>query len=227
MVTSSETARDAATLLIKALDLIGTVVFAMSGAMVGARRGTDVFGTLALAFVTATFGSVARDVLLGSLPPAAVTSWYPLALAVGTGALTLRFRASFRRLRDPVQVLDAVGLGIFAVAGTQKALDLGVNWPMAAVLGMISGIGGGMVRDMLTARTPIVLVDQIYALAALAAGLVVVAGSRAGLPPTLVTFAGAALCLLLRMVALSRGWRLPRVRARREARTTTARGRPR
>jgi uncharacterized membrane protein YeiH len=213
MDAASETAREAATLLIGALDLVGTVVFAMSGAMEGVRRGTDVFGALALAFVTATFGSVVRDVVLGSLPPAAVASWHPLALALVAGSLTLRFHASFRRLRHPVQALDAIGLGIFAVAGTQKALYLGVNWPMAAVIGMISGIGGGMVRDMLTARTPIVLVDEIYALAALAAGLVVVAGSRAGLPSTVVTLAGAALCMSLRLVALSRGWRLPRVRA--------------
>lgn len=209
-----ETAHQAATLLIASLDLVGTIVFAMSGAMVGARRRTDVFGALTLAFVTATFGSVVRDVLLGTLPPAAVASWHPLAIALVAGTLTVRFHAWFQRFKHPVQALDAIGLGIFAVAGTQKALSLGVNWAMAAVIGMISGIGGGMVRDIMTTRTPVVLVDEIYALAALAAGLVVVAGSRAGLPSTAVAVAGAALCVILRLLALSRGWGLPRARAK-------------
>jgi uncharacterized membrane protein YeiH len=202
-----------ANLLVKALDLIGTFVFAISGAMLGIRQGMDLFGILVLGFVTAVFGGLLRDLLIGAIPPAAVGSWYYLALAVTAGLLAFWCHELLARLQQPVLFFDAAGLGIFAVAGTQKALDYGLNWPMAAVLGVISGIGGGMVRDVLAAQTPVVLRSDIYAVAALAGGLVVVAGSYLGLPSTFVALAGAALCVFLRIMALYRGWKLPRVRS--------------
>ena len=132
-----------------------------------------------------------------------------LALAVAAGLLTFRLHSLFDRLQHPVLFFDAAGLGVFAVAGTQKALDHGINWPMAAVLGMISGIGGCMMRDVLTAQVPTVLHADIYAVAALAGALVVVAGSEVGLPPTAVALAGIALCVFLRLMALYRSWKLP------------------
>ena len=202
-----------ANLLVLALDLIGTFVFAISGAMLGIRQGMDLFGILVLAFVTAVFGGILRDLLIGAVPPAAVGSWYYLALAVTAGLLAFWCHNLLARLQQPVLFFDAAGLGIFAVAGTQKALDYGLNWPMAAVLGVISGIGGGMVRDVLAAQTPVVLRSDIYAVAALAGGLVVVTGSYLGLPSTFVALAGAALCVFLRIMALYRGWKLPRVRS--------------
>lgn len=131
------------------LDLVGTFVFAVSGAAQGVQRGMDLFGVLVLAFVTAVVGGITRDVLIGAVPPASVAGWHNLALAVAAGLLVFRFYGLFDRLQQPVQFFDAAGLGVFAVAGTQKALDHGINWPMAAILGMISGIGGGMVRDVL------------------------------------------------------------------------------
>jgi uncharacterized membrane protein YeiH len=203
---------EAANLLIRALDLIGTFAFAVSGAMLGTRREMDVFGVLVLAFVTAVFGGILRDLLIGATPPAAVGSWHYLAIAVAAGLLTFWFHAVLAGLHQPVLFFDAVGLGIFAVAGTQKAIDYGLNWPMAVVLGMISAIGGGMVRDILAARTPVVLRSEIYAVAALAGGLTVVSGAYFGFPSTYATLAGAALCLLLRILALYRGWRLPSVK---------------
>jgi uncharacterized membrane protein YeiH len=203
---------EAANLLVRALDLIGTFVFAISGAMLGIRQGMDLFGILVLAFVTAVFGGVVRDLLIGAVPPAAVESWYYLALAGTAGLLTFWCHERLARLQQPVLFFDAAGLGIFAVAGTQKALDYGLNWPMAAVLGTISGIGGGMVRDVLAAQTPVVLRSDIYAVAALAGGLVVVAGAYVGLPSTFVALAGAALCVFLRIMALYQGWKLPIVR---------------
>jgi uncharacterized membrane protein YeiH len=198
-----------AVLLVKALDLIGTFVFAISGAALGVQRDMDLFGVLVLAFVTAVVGGITRDVLIGAVPPTSVASWHNLVLAVAAGLLVFRFHKLFHRLQHPVQFFDAVGLGVFAVAGTQKALDHGINWPMAAVLGMISGIGGGMVRDVLTAQVPTVLRADIYAVAALAGALVVVAGNEVGLPPIAVAFAGMALCVFLRLMALYRGWKLP------------------
>lgn len=203
-----------AVLLVRILDLVGTFVFAMSGAALGVQRGMDLFGVLVLAFVTAVFGGIARDVLIGAVPPTSIASWHNLALAVVAGLLVFRFFRLFDRLQHPVLFFDAVGLGVFAVAGTQKALDHGITWPMAAVLGMISGIGGGMVRDVLTAQVPTVLRADIYAIAALAGALVVVAGAATGLSPTAVGLAGTALCVFLRLMALYYHWKLPIARSR-------------
>src|SRR5688572_13327550 len=111
-------AMEAANLLVKALDLAGTFVFAISGAMLGVRRGMDLFGVLVLAFVTAVFGGILRDLLIGAVPPAAVASWLYLALSVTAGLLTFWCHGLFARLQQPVQFFDAAGLGIFAVAGT-------------------------------------------------------------------------------------------------------------
>jgi uncharacterized membrane protein YeiH len=199
--------------LIFALDLIGTFVFALSGAVLGVRRGMDLFGVLVLAFVTAVSGGIMRDVLIGVVPPAAIASWHDLAVSIAAGLVGLRFHASLGRLRFPVRFFDAAGLGLFAVAGTQKALEHGLTPAMAAVLGMVSGVGGGMVRDVLTAQIPAVLRSEIYALPALLAAVVVVAGELAGLPPATTTLPGAGLCIFLRMMAIYRGWNLPSLRS--------------
>lgn len=195
--------------LVQALDLIGTFAFALSGAVLGTRRRMDIFGVLVLAFVTATSGGIMRDLLLGAVPPEAIANWYALAIAVAAGLMAFWLRGPISHLRRPVLVLDAAGLGVFAVAGTYKALEYGLTPPMAAILGMISGIGGGMVRDVLTARVPVVLQAEVYATAALAAALVVVAGQWLGLSPAVVSLPAIGLCLVLRLVAISRGWRLP------------------
>jgi uncharacterized membrane protein YeiH len=196
-------------LLIQALDPIGIFVFALSGALLGAQRGMDLFGVLVLAFVTAVSGGIMRDLLIGAVPPAAIAGWHALAISVAAGLLAFRFAALLDRLRSPVQFFDAAGLGVFAVTGTQKALEYGLTPLMAAVLGMVSGIGGGMVRDVLTAQVPGVLKSEIYAVAALAGAAVVAAGSFAGLSATATALPGIALCLFLRMMAIYRGWTLP------------------
>lgn len=198
-----------AILLVRSLDLIGTFVFAISGATLGMRRGLDLFGVLVLAFVTAVSGGILRDLLIGAVPPAAIANWHLLALAGSAALVAIWFDPLLQRLNHPVQFFDAAGLGIFAVAGTQKALDFGINWPMAAILGVLSGIGGGMVRDVLTASVPVVLRAEIYAVAALAGALVVVAGAHLALPPTIVALVGAGVCLFLRLMSLYRGWKLP------------------
>ena len=198
-----------ALLLVGVLDLVGTFVFALSGAALAVQRGMDLFGVLVLAFVTAVVGGLTRDVLIGAIPPASIAGWHNLALATAAGLLVFQFYEKFDWLQHPVLFFDAAGLGVFAVAGTQKALDHGIAWPMAAILGMLSGIGGGMVRDVLTAQVPTVLRSDIYAVAALAGALVVVAGRAFGLPPTTVALVGIALCVFLRLMALYRHWRLP------------------
>lgn len=195
--------------IVETLDLVGTLVFALSGAVVGVRRRMDLFGVLVLAFVTAVAGGILRDVLIGAIPPAAIANWHALALSVAAGLFAFLFPAAIDRLRFPVQFFDAAGLGMFAATGTHKALEYGISPLMAAMLGMISGIGGGMVRDVLSAQVPVVLRSEIYALAALAGAALVVAGNQFDLPTPATLLAGTGLCLFLRVMAIYRGWHLP------------------
>jgi uncharacterized membrane protein YeiH len=192
-----------------ALDLGGTFVFAISGAMAGVKRRVDVFGALVLSLVAASSGGIVRDVLIGAVPPAAFRDWRYFAVSLLAGVVTLRWHSIVERLRNPVQLFDAAGLALFAVSGTYKALRFDLGPLSAALLGMVSGIGGGMVRDLLVAEVPAVLRAEIYALAALAGAAVVVLGNRLGFPSSLATTAGALLCFAIRFLALRRGWRLP------------------
>lgn len=192
-----------------AFDLGGTFVFALSGASAGVNRRLDFFGVLVLSFVAGNFGGVTRDLLIGAVPPAAIANWWFLAASLLAGTITFLWHPWISRLNNPVLMFDAVGLAFFSVAGAQKALAFGLHPIMAALLGMVTGIGGGMIRDVLTARIPIVLRADLYALAALAAASVVVIGTELHLPPGVSTIVGAALCIGLRYMAIWHGWRLP------------------
>jgi uncharacterized membrane protein YeiH len=200
-------------LLIDSLNWIGAFVFALSGAIAGVERRFDVFGVLVLAFVTAVAGGVARDVLIGAVPPEALVSARPLAISIVAGLLGFVGHRWLDKLRSPQLVFDAAGLAVFAATGTAKALEHGLSPLMAAVLGMVSGIGGGVVRDVLTMRVPTVLTSEIYAVAALAGAGVVAAGFVAGAPQGAALIGGVALCFFLRIIANYRGWRLPRAGA--------------
>ncbi|MBV9966350.1 MAG: trimeric intracellular cation channel family protein [Alphaproteobacteria bacterium] len=195
--------------LLLVLDLAGTFVFALSGAMAGVRHRLDLFGVLVLSFAAGNAGGIARDLLIGAVPPAAISDWRYLAVSLFAGIVTFRRPSVIDQLRSPVLLFDAAGLGLFAVSGTQKALAFGLHPVMAALLGMLTGIGGGMTRDVLLAETPTVLRADLYALAALAGAAVVVIGAALRLPASAVTIAGALLCFGLRFMAIRRGWHLP------------------
>ena len=196
-------------LLIQGLNWIGIVVFALSGAITAVERRLDIFGALVLAFVTAVAGGIVRDVLIGAVPPESIVSWHPLAISTVAGLLGFTGHRWLLRLRSPALVFDAAGLGVFAVTGTAKALDHGLTPLMAAVLGMVSGIGGGVARDVLTMHVPTVLTSEIYAVAALAGAAAAAAGLVAGVPQGPALAAGIALCFFLRLMAIYRGWKLP------------------
>jgi uncharacterized membrane protein YeiH len=196
-------------LILVVLDLVGTFAFALSGALVGVRRRLDLFGVLVLSIVAATGGGIMRDTLVGATPPAALQDWRYVALSVLAGLLTFRAADLIERWRNPVQSLDAVGLGVFAVAGALKAMAFGLGPVGATLLGMLTGIGGGMARDVLVAQVPTVLKAEFYATAALAGAGVVVSGRALGWSPTWLAVAGIAVCTGLRLFAIRRGWRLP------------------
>jgi uncharacterized membrane protein YeiH len=200
-----------ATLLL-ALDLIGTFVFALSGAASGVKNKLDAFGVGVLAFVAGNAGGVTRDLLIGAVPPAAISDWRYVAVSLAAGAVTFVAYPNVKRLQRIVLLLDAAGLGLFAVAGTQKALAFGVNPFVSALLGMLTGIGGGVLRDLLVNEIPVVMRTDLYALAALAGSAVVVGGHLAHCAPTPTTIAGAVLCFAIRLIAIRRGWSLPPAR---------------
>lgn len=195
--------------LVLALDVLGTFVFALSGAAAGVKRRLDFFGIMVLSFVAANSGGIARDVLIGAVPPAAISDWRYLAASLVAGVIAFFWHPAIHRLHHFVHVADAGGLALFAVSGTQKALAFGLHPIMAALLGMVTGIGGGMMRDLLLNQVPTVLSSEIYALAALAGALVVVAGQQLALPPATMAIAGAVVCFGIRLLAILRSWHLP------------------
>lgn len=197
-------------MLLTTLDMIGTFVFALSGGTRAVERRLDPFGVVFLAYVAAVSGGILRDLLIGATPPDAIANWHYLAIATAAGLICYFAYGPIRRLAAPVAIFDAIGLGLFAVIGTRKALDAGLPPLMAAVLGMMSAIGGGIARDILTIRTPMVLRVEIYALAALAGAAVVAFGAYVGLPSAFNLPCGAALTISLRLIALRQRWHLPR-----------------
>ena len=191
------------------LDLGGTFVFAISGALAAVNRRLDIFGILVLSFVAGNFGGITRDVLIGAVPPAALTDGRYLLVSVLAGLVTFFLYAGVNRLHMPVLLFDAVGLAFFAVAGAQKAIGFGLNPVMSALLGMLTGIGGGMTRDVLLMEIPQVLRSDLYAVAALAAASIVVIGHVLGVSYGISALAGGALCFGFRFGAIRYGWRLP------------------
>ena len=196
-------------LLLLSLDIAGTFAFAVSGASAGVKRELDLFGVLLLSFAAAAAGGIARDMLIGAIPPAALSDWRYLVTALVAGALTFWCTPLVDRLRNPVQMFDAVGLSLFAVAGAQKALAYGLSPMMAALLGMLTGIGGGMVRDVLLAGVPSVLRSELYAMAALAGAVIVVSADALQLNAALAALLGAATCFVVRLAAIRYRIRLP------------------
>ncbi len=200
-------------LLTHVLDLGGTFVFAISGATTASKRQLDIFGVMVLAFCAGNAGGITRDLLIGATPPAAISNWIYLAMSILAGLIVFLWNPLVARLDHPVQWLDAIGLAFFAVAGTEKALAYGLNPVMAALLGMLTGIGGGMLRDVLANDIPAVLRSDLYALAALACAAIVALGHTLQYPPVMPAAIGMAVCFALRFMAIRHGWRLPAVRA--------------
>jgi uncharacterized membrane protein YeiH len=198
--------------LVFTLDVIGTFVFAISGAASGVKHKLDLFGVIVLAFVAGNAGGMMRDVLIGAVPPAAIARWPYFAASLVAGLATFLWHPGVKRSERTVMLFDAAGLATFAVAGTQKALAFEVHPIAAALLGMLTGIGGGMLRDLLVNEIPVVLRKELYALAALAGAAVVVTGHLLEWRSAPSAIAGALVCFTMRATAIRRGWNLPTAR---------------
>jgi uncharacterized membrane protein YeiH len=195
--------------LLVAFDLAGTFVFALSGATAGVKHRLDLFGVLVLSFAAGNSGGIARDVMIGAVPPAAISDWRYVAVSVLAGLVTFYSYRMINRLSSPVLVFDAAGLALFAVSGAGKALAFHAGPVAAMLLGMLTGIGGGMARDVLVREIPTVLRTELYAVAALIGAAVVVVGSMLHLSSSLAAAAGAVLCFALRFMAIRYRWQLP------------------
>lgn len=193
-------------------DLAGTVVFAIEGAHAAIRAGLDLLGVLVLSFVVALGGGIIRDLLIGATPPSAIRDGrYPL-LAFVAGLVAFLLHLQIESVPAMLlTTLDAAGLALFAVAGAEKALEFNIHPFIAMLMGAMTGCGGGVIRDMLLARVPVVLVTDIYASAAGVGAAVVVVARRFGCSPAAATGMGFVACFTLRMAAVHFGWQLPRI----------------
>lgn len=194
--------------LILALNLAGTFIFGLSGGLAAVRARLDLFGVVVLAAVVGLAGGITRDLLIGT-PPATFRDWRYLAAVGAAGVVCFFGRPLLERLQRSVLVFDALGLGLFCVTGATKALDFGVGPVPAALLGAITGVGGGILRDVLLREVPVVLRHDLYAIPALlGAGVLVVAqynGSDSPVFPVL----GATVCVAVRLAALRYGVNVP------------------
>jgi uncharacterized membrane protein YeiH len=194
--------------LLLVLNLVGTFVFGLSGGLAGVRKQLDLFGAIVLAVVVGIAGGTIRDLLIGT-PPATFRDWRYLAVAGGAGLLTALAQPAIDRLQRPIDALDAAGLALFSVTGAATALAHRLGVVDAVILGAITGIGGGMVRDILVREIPTVLRGGLYAIPALAGAGIVVVAHRAGDRTVIFPIVGAAACFLMRMAGLRYGLGLP------------------
>ena len=193
-----------------ALDLIGIFVFALSGALLGIRIQFDIVGVIVIGAITGLGGGIMRDVLIGDIPPASFTDWRYFAVPVAAGLVAFRFHPKLARIERYVDWFDAMGLGLFCVLGSVKALVFGLDPVPAALMGVLTAIGGGVLRDLLAKRTPVVLREDVYAIPAFAGSVVVVLTCEAGVFREWVLIPAAALCIALRFLAIHYRWSAPR-----------------
>src|SRR3954463_14410031 len=185
------------------LDLLGTFAFALNGAFTALRvTRLDIVGVLTLGAITALGGGIIRDVLLGSLPPATFSDWRYLAVAAGGGLVPFVFGRHRERLNTPITVLDAAGLSLFAVTGASKALGLGLGPAQAVILGAITGVGGGTLRDVLIRQIPSVLSSGLYAIPALVGATITVVAIRLGHYGIGTAIVAAGVCFGIRMLGV-------------------------
>ena len=201
---------DATSPLFLALDLTGTFAFALNGALTAIRVARlDVVGVVTLGMVTALGGGILRDTLIDSLPPATFSDWRYLAVAAAGSLVAFAFGHRLGRLSTPILVMDAAGLSLFAVSGALKALDFGVGPTQAVILGAVTAVGGGTLRDVLIGRIPVVLRSELYAIPALVGAVVLVVAVELGSGGVPAAVGAAALCFGIRVLGLRFGLHAP------------------
>ncbi|MFC4068050.1 trimeric intracellular cation channel family protein [Actinoplanes subglobosus] len=190
-------------------DLIGVAVFAASGASAGVAKRLDLFGVAFVGFAAALGGGILRDVVIGATPPLAFADWRYAVTAVAAAVVVFWLHPALHRVRRTVLTLDAAGLGLFTVTGTLKAIEAGVPAVGACLVGMLTAIGGGLTRDLLTGEIPVVLQREIYAIVALGGAVVVAVLHRIGQAGVIPLAVAAVVMTVVRLIALRRRWSAP------------------
>lgn len=198
--------------LIYILDLIGTAVFAISGFLVAGEKRFDIFGAAVVALVTAVGGGTLRDVLIGSAPVGWMQDlWYPAVILLGI-IIAWILGPAIRKLQKTMFLFDTIGIGIFTILGMEKTLEFGLHPVFAIMMGTVSAVFGGVVRDVLVNREPLVFREELYATACLAGGVLYVALDQLQLPDDLLIIFTVLAIVSIRSLAVMRGWNLPKVK---------------
>jgi len=196
-------------LLTLVLNLMGTFAFGLSGGILAVQKRMDLFGVLVLSVSTGLGGGIVRDLILGHTPPATLTDWRYLATAGLAGVLVFVWYNRIANHGTFVTTFDAVGLSIFTVTGTVIALNAGLSPAPAALLGMLTGVGGGVVRDVLAAEIPLIFRSEVYAVASMLGAVIIIVASQAGFSGIPSEILAALATFILRVVSVQRGWRIP------------------
>ena len=191
------------------LNLIGTFAFGLSGGILAVRKQMDLFGVLVLSVATGLGGGITRDIILGHLPPTTLSDWRYLAAAGFAGLLVFLWYNRVEHHGKFITAFDAAGLSIFTVTGTTIAVDSGLGPAAAVLLGMLTGVGGGVLRDVLAAEVPLIFRSEIYAVASMLGAIVIIIATQAGFSRTVSEVIAALATFSLRMVSVRRGWRIP------------------
>jgi len=205
-------------LLTLVLNLMGTFAFGLSGGILAVKKRMDLFGVLVLSVATGLGGGILRDLILGHTPPATVTDWRYLAAAALAGIFVFSWYNRIANHGTFVTTFDAVGLSVFTVTGTVIALNAGLGPAPAALLGMLTGVGGGVVRDVLAAEVPLIFRSEVYAVASMLGAIIVIVASQAGFSGIPSEILAALATFILRMVSVEKGWKIPVARPKIETR---------
>jgi uncharacterized membrane protein YeiH len=202
--------KNSASRILLVADMAGTLLFGLEGALAGIQGNLDLIGVMVLAFATALGGGIIRDLLIGAIPPASLRDWRYAALAFGGGVVAFFLHNVVQAVPgNLLMILDAGGLALFAIAGTEKALEYKMDGFIAILMGTITGVGGGAVRDVLLAQVPKVLRAEVYATAALLGSLCMVSCMKLKMSPAWSAIVGGTVCFLLRVLSVWRHWNLP------------------
>ncbi len=198
--------------LVYSLDLIGTFVFAVSGWLLASKKELDFFGAGVIAFVTAIGGGTLRDVLIGSQP----VGWlqdlnYLLTIVLGIFA-GMFFKRVFEKLRKTMFLFDSIGIGLFTILGIQKTLAFGLSPVVALIMGTISAVFGGVLRDTLVNEIPLIFRKEIYATVCLAGGLLYLLLTKTGMPEEAQMVITIVFIITIRILVVVKNWSFPSIK---------------
>ena len=198
--------------IIYVLDIIGTFAFAISGALVASKKDFDLFGVIIIAFVTAVGGGMTRDVLINAHPINWIGDLNYIWTIMAAVVFTFLFKSKIAPLSKTMFLFDTIGIGVFTLLGTQKGLSYDLHPFIAVVMGMVSSVIGGVIRDVLTNEVPLIFKKEIYASACLAGGTVYLITNHFQMQDNIQFIATITTVIVIRMLAVKLHLQLPKIK---------------